>query len=550
MIVPSPHSDAGSARPLSEPAGGTLVRRALWGLGTIFGAPALTRLLSNVYFRKVSTEPLAPDTRPGPPRDLGADPLAMRALAHPVRIRLLEELTFRGPLTATQAAAHVGESPSSCSFHLRTLAKYGFVEEAGGGTGRQRPWRVVSLGNRWRTGPDTEATIRTAGDALAAQVRRRDQELFDDYQAHQDELPAEWTEAVIHANFGGWLTADELAEIGARLIDELAALPRPAARPVGAAARGAAGAHVRARLPPRGAGRRRRPRWTPVRDLLRHRDFRLLFAGQSLSMFGDMAMLIVLAMWAKELTGSNGVAGSVFAALVLPSLLAPLGGVLIDRFRRRTVMIVTDLATAAVVLLLLLVDGRDDLWLLYVVAFLYGASLVAFDSARSALLSTMLEDHQLGQANGALSTVRESLRLVAPLAGAGLYAGFGGPAVAVVDAATFLVSAAALIALRVDEPAPVRSDLHFLAEASAGGRHLLGNPVLRATVVATVICMLAIGISESVFFAVVDQGLGKPVEFVGVLGAIQGVGAILAGITITALIRRTGELRPFPGPSP
>ena len=63
----------------------------------------------------------------------------------------------------------------------------------------------------------------------------------------------------------------------------------------------------------------------------------------------------------------------------------------------------------------------------------------------------------------------------------------------------------------------MRSDLHFLAEASAGGRHLLGSPVLRATVVATVICMLAIGISESVFFAVVDQGLGKPVTFVGVL---------------------------------
>jgi Na+/melibiose symporter-like transporter len=283
-----------------------------------------------------------------------------------------------------------------------------------------------------------------------------------------------------------------------------------------------------------------------VRDLLRDRDFRLLFAGQSLSMFGDMAMLIVLAMWAKELTGSNGVAGSVFAALVLPSLLAPLGGVLIDRFKRRTVMIVTDLATAAVVLLLLLVDSRDDLWLLYVVAFLYGASLVAFSSARSALLSTMLEDHQLGPANGSLSTVREALRLVAPLAGAALYAGFGGPAVAVVDAATFLVSAAALVALRVDEPVPVRSDLHFLAEASAGGRHLLGSRVLRATVVATVICLLAIGISESVFFAVVDQGLGKPVEFVGVLGAIQGVGAILAGVTITALIRRTGELRPVP----
>jgi DNA-binding transcriptional ArsR family regulator len=184
----------------------------------------------------MSSEPLPAVTAAGP-RILDDDPVAMRALAHPTRIRLIEELTLRGPMTATQAAAYVGESPSSCSFHLRTLAKYGFVEEAGGGTGRQRPWRVVSLGNRWRTGPDTEATIRTAGEALAAQVRRRDQELFADYQAHQDELSPEWTEAVIHANFGGWLTADELAEIGDRLIETwrpyLDRLRDPSARPPG-----------------------------------------------------------------------------------------------------------------------------------------------------------------------------------------------------------------------------------------------------------------------------------------------------------------------------
>lgn len=279
-------------------------------------------------------------------------------------------------------------------------------------------------------------------------------------------------------------------------------------------------------------------------DLLRHRDFRMLFTGQALSMFGDMAMLLVLAMWAKELTGSNGIAGSVFAALVLPSLAAPLGGLLIDRFRRRTVMIVVDIATAAVVLSLLLVDGPEDLWLIYVVAFLYGTSLVMFTSARSALLQTMLPDESLGQANGSLGTVRESLRLVSPLAGAGLYAGFGGPAVALLDASTFLLSAMALAAIRVEEPRPAPREARLLQEVSAGARHLLASPVLRAATATTVICMLAIGISESVFFAVVDEGLGRPVEFIGVLGAIQGAGAILAGILVTAMIRRTGELRP------
>lgn len=282
-----------------------------------------------------------------------------------------------------------------------------------------------------------------------------------------------------------------------------------------------------------------------MRELLRHRNFRLLFAGQTLSMFGDTAMLLVLAMWAKELTGSNAVAGSVFAAVVLPSLLAPFGGVLIDRFRRRHVMVVTDVVTAAAVLLLLAVNGPEDLWLLYVVAFIYGSSLIAFQSARSALMHTMLPDHLLGQANGSLGTVREALRLVGPLTGAGLYAAFGGHAVAVLDAATFVVSAGSLLLMRVAEPKPVPSQQHVLHQARLGTQHLWRTPVLRSTVIATVTCMLAIGLGETVFFAVVDQGLHRPVAFLGVLGAVQGAGAVVSGLVTTAVIRRTGELRPI-----
>src|SRR6185437_9949446 len=69
------------------------------------------------------------------------DPKAMRALAHPLRWALLEALGHAGTLTATQASDMLGESPANCAFHLRTLARYGFVEEAGGGKGRERPWR-------------------------------------------------------------------------------------------------------------------------------------------------------------------------------------------------------------------------------------------------------------------------------------------------------------------------------------------------------------------------------------------------------------------------
>ncbi|MFB7663285.1 helix-turn-helix domain-containing protein [Kitasatospora sp. NPDC056138] len=75
-----------------------------------------------------------------------SDPRAMRALAHPTRIALLEALAKREPLTATEAAELTGESPTNCAFHLRTLAKYGFVEEAGGAPGRRRPWRLKHIG--------------------------------------------------------------------------------------------------------------------------------------------------------------------------------------------------------------------------------------------------------------------------------------------------------------------------------------------------------------------------------------------------------------------
>ena len=86
--------------------------------------------------------PSVPDSNEGhlKPRD----PAVMRALAHPLRWALLEALLHAGTLTATQAGEILGETPANCAFHLRTLARYGLVEEAGGGKGRERPWRRVN----------------------------------------------------------------------------------------------------------------------------------------------------------------------------------------------------------------------------------------------------------------------------------------------------------------------------------------------------------------------------------------------------------------------
>jgi len=81
----------------------------------------------------------AGDPRPARPNRTIADAPSLRALAHPTRLALIEAIAVSGALTATQASVIVGESPTACAYHLRTLARLGFLEQADGGHGRERP---------------------------------------------------------------------------------------------------------------------------------------------------------------------------------------------------------------------------------------------------------------------------------------------------------------------------------------------------------------------------------------------------------------------------
>jgi MFS family permease len=278
-----------------------------------------------------------------------------------------------------------------------------------------------------------------------------------------------------------------------------------------------------------------------MRELLAIRDARLYLGGQALSLFGDSALLLVLGIWAKDLTGSSAAAGLVILAVVAPSLLAPLTGLLVDRVRRRPLLIATNVLTAAAVLPLLAVDGHDDVWLLYVVGALYGTSYTIIGAGQSALLVTVVPDALLPSANGILQTFREGLRLVAPLAGAALFAGFGGSSVALLDAATFLVAALALLAMRVREPHPQPSTESRTAELAAGARHVARTPVLRRMTVASGIALVALGLSETVYFEIVARGLDRPPAFLGVVLSVQGVGAVIGGLTAARLVRRWSE---------
>lgn len=279
-----------------------------------------------------------------------------------------------------------------------------------------------------------------------------------------------------------------------------------------------------------------------MRRLLSYRDARLLVAGQTLSAFGDWAMFIVMAVWMKSLTGSSARAGLVFFVLALGNLAGPLGGLLADRVRRRPLMIVTDCVLGVSVLALLFVHDSGDAWLIYLVAFLYGVGGSVFYPARAALLRLMLPEELLADANGALSATQQGLRIIAPLAGAGLYAAFGGGVVAVLDSATFAGSALFLSRMRVPEEKPEPPEHRFLREVSAGFEHVWRTLPLRQIVIGTTIALLVVGFTETLIFSVIAH-VGKEPSFFGVLATLQGVGAIAGGVTAGALVRRVGEVR-------
>lgn len=140
------------------------------------------------------------------------DPKALRALAHPIRLELVSLLRRHGPLTATKAAELLGESSGSTSFHLRQLAKYGLVEEAGGGQGRERPWRATAMFTGWPDIADSPE-LAAATDLLRGVIAERYFEQLMRWLETRDSEPEEWQEA---AHFGDtllYVTAEELREL-------------------------------------------------------------------------------------------------------------------------------------------------------------------------------------------------------------------------------------------------------------------------------------------------------------------------------------------------
>lgn len=280
---------------------------------------------------------------------------------------------------------------------------------------------------------------------------------------------------------------------------------------------------------------------------LRDRRFRRLFAGQALSSFGDSALYLTLGIWAKTLTGSNTAAGGVFLALAVPTLFAPLAGHVADRVRRKTLLVTVNAITALIVLSLIFVRSRDELWLIYTVAFCYGTSFDLLSAAGAGLRKDMLRGEDLASANAALQMASQGLRLLSPLAGSGLFVAFGGPSVAIFDAVTFLAAIVAIASLQVTESKPDQTHESFWSDTTEGFRHIRAVPLLTHLSLVSAIAFSVIGVSETVIYAVVGQvvgqGLHSPASFMGVVMSVQGGGSIAAALTAAYLMRRIGAAR-------
>jgi MFS family permease len=280
-----------------------------------------------------------------------------------------------------------------------------------------------------------------------------------------------------------------------------------------------------------------------MRKLLAQRDALVYLAGQMFSLFGDSSLWLAMGIWVKTLTGSNAQAGLVFFFFTAPSLLAPTFGLLADRVRRRPLLLAANTCTAGAVLALLAVRGPGQVWLIDAVMCAYGVSYMILGPAQSALLTVMVPAELLPDANGALRTAQELLRLFGPLAGAGLFVAVGGHVIAVIDAATFAFPVASLLLLRVREPAPHPVTGRWTAQLTAGVRHLWRTVELRHVIVAGACTTTVFGFGETITYAIAGNGLHRPAAFVGVLAAVQGAGAVAGGLSASALARRLGEAR-------
>jgi MFS family permease len=294
---------------------------------------------------------------------------------------------------------------------------------------------------------------------------------------------------------------------------------------------------------------------SPARLLRRAPDLRLLLGAGLVSMTGDWLLGVGLAYSVYALTGSTlASAAALLSSFVPQVLVGSVAGVFVDRWDRKRTMVVTNLLLAVGLLPLLLVSGAERIWVVYVVLAVQSCIEVFFSPAEQALLPRVVDDADLVAANGLNAQIRNLARLFGSGLGGVIAAAGGIRAIAVADAATFLVAALLVTRLRtsgravaddLDEPLDedaaevVRGRFSALAEEWREGFRTVGdNYVIRTLVTALLITSAGEGIMGTLFAPYVRHVLHASGQVYGVITGVQAIGGVIGGFLVAVVAER------------
>jgi MFS family permease len=284
--------------------------------------------------------------------------------------------------------------------------------------------------------------------------------------------------------------------------------------------------------------RARRAIATRLGRALRHRNYRLFFIGQGISVFGSWLTRFATAWMAYRLTGSELILGVVaFLNQAPTSVIAPFAGVLIDRWDRRRTILVTQIAAMlqSVALAAFALTGTMTVWHLMVLGAVQ-ATITGFDMpARQSFLGHMIEDRaDLPNAIALNSSIVNCGRLIGPVIAAVLVGLFGEGVCFALDAASYLAVIAALLQMRVSpRPAPARRG-HVLAELAEGLRYVWSLPLVRAVLLQLAISSVLGGAYSALMPVVAATTLGGGPHTLGILMGSAGAGALSAAIYLAS----------------
>ena len=285
-------------------------------------------------------------------------------------------------------------------------------------------------------------------------------------------------------------------------------------------------------------------------SLWRHRDFRTLWIGATISNFGSAITRLALPMTAVvTLQASAAQMGMLGAASTLPALLLSLlVGVWVDRVRRRPLLIGADLGRAVLIgaVPLLAMGGMLRMEYLYVVSFLAGVLTLVFDIANTSLLPHLVARDQLVEGNSKLVLSESVASIAGPSVAGSLIQGLTAPLAMLMDAISFLGSALCLSMIHPHEnpAARSRSDVSVWQEVGEGVQWIIKTATLRAMTVSSGLGSLAISMQQTVFILFLSRELGLEPTALGIVLASSGIAAVLGAFLADTIAKQWG-----PGPA-